>query len=127
MLLSFLFGKKGECRRLNKDAASIVEATRFGQHSEKQCAAALLTRRSLAAIHEATDADPGRYAPALERMRVHHREARRGARDAELTAFTLCIIYLRSEQLGEEALPARESIDDFLSDWAHVEDDFVSA
>ncbi len=126
-MLGWLFGKAGEVKRLCKDAAAIIESTRLGQRSEKQRDIALLTRRTLAEAESIVAVGPEHFDVLLGNLRNAHGEARRAARDSELTAFTLCIIYMRSRQLGGDALTACAAIDDFLADWKHVEDDSFNA
>lgn len=120
-MLSALFGPAAEARRLGRDVHSILEATRLGQRQAVQARMALDTREALAESHRRGGADAQRYGPIIEHFRMRHREAR-GARDeVALTACTLVIIYLRAEQLGDAAAPARAAIDAFVAEWAHLD------
>lgn len=51
----------------------------------------------------------------LAELRSHHREARRGRRDRDLSELTLAIIRIKAEEL--DARGAIEAIDHFLECW----------
>ena len=81
---------------------------------------ALRIRDDLEVAHARGGGDPSRYVPLIDHFRTQHREARRLRDDEALTALTLVIIYLRAERLGAHAAPAREHIDNFISEWTQV-------
>ena len=122
-ILEFLarwFGSKRAARRLDRDAAAIIETARAATSSSKMRATALRIRDDLEAAHARGGSDPSRYAPLVGHFRTQHREARRRRDDEALTALTLVIIYLRAETIGACAQPARERIDEFVSEWTRV-------
>ena len=119
-LLTRWFGSRREARRLDRDAATIIETARSASSSSKVRETALRVRDDLQAAHTRGGDDPSRYAPLIGHYRTQHREARRRRDDAALTALTLVIIYLRAEAIGADAKPARERIDEFISEWTQV-------
>lgn len=114
------FGPRREANRLNRDAATIVEATRATASSPRIRETALRIRDELDTAHTRGGDDPSRYAPLVAHFKTQHREARRRRDDTALTALTLVIIYLRAETVGRDAEPARKRIDDFISEWTRV-------
>ena len=114
------FGPRREANRLNRDAATIIEATGATASSPKVRETALRVRDELDTAHARGGEDPARYAPLVAHFRTQHREARRRRDDAALTALTLVIIYLRAETIGADAEPVRKRIDDFISEWTRV-------
>ena len=114
------FGPRREAHRLDRDAATIIEATRATASSPRVRETALRIRDELDTAHARGGDDPSRYAPLVAHFRTQHREARRRRDDAALTALTLVIIYLRAETVGRDAEPARKRIDDFISEWTQV-------
>ena len=114
------FGSQREARRLDRDAATIIDTAKAASSSSRIRATALRIRDELEAAHARGGDDPSRYAPLVGHFRTQHREARRRRDDAALTALTLVIIYLRAETIGAEADSARKRIDDFISDWTRV-------
>ena len=114
------FGSRREARRLDRDAATIIETAKAIASSSKIRGTALRIRDDLLAAHERGGGDPSRYAPLVAHFRMQHREARRRRDDDALTALTLVIIYLRAETIGADAEPVRERIDDFISEWTQV-------
>ena len=114
------FGPQREANRLNRDAATIIEATGAIASSPKVRETALRIRDELDAAHARGGDDPSLYGPIVAHFRTQHREARRRRDDAALTALTLVIIYLRAETIGRDAEPARKRIDDFISEWTQV-------
>ena len=114
------FGPRREANRLNRDAATIVEATRATASGPRIRETALRIRDELDTAHTRGGDDPSRYAPLVAHFRTQHREARRRRDDTALTALTLVIIYLRAETVGRDAEPARKRIDDFISEWTRV-------
>ena len=118
MLRRFLAGR--EAGRLDRDAATIIEALRNASAGSRVRETAHRIRDELDTAHTRGGDDPSRYAPLVAHFRTQHREARRRRDDAALTALTLVIIYLRAETIGQGAEPARRRIDDFVSEWTRV-------
>ena len=117
--LSRWFGSQREARRLDRDAATIIETAKSASSSSKVRETALRIRDDLQALHD-RGGDPSNHAPLISHLRAQHREARRRLDDTALTALTLLIIYLRAESIGADAAPARERIDEFISEWTRV-------
>lgn len=118
--LDWLFGEKSEARQLGRDARSIINSARVGYRTETQCEMALLTGTTLAQAHERGGDDPARYKPLIDYFKMMHRDAKHARDQTKLTAYTLIIIYLRAEQLGDMAIDARREIDEFIADWSHA-------
>jgi len=114
------FGPGREARRLDRDAATIIETARATASSSKVRATALRIRDDLETAHARGGEDPSRYGPIITHFKIQHREARRRRDDTTLTALTLIIIYLRAETIGAVAKPARTRIDNFVSEWTRV-------
>ena len=114
------FGSQRESCRLNRDAATIIETARLSSSIARIREMALRIRDDLQAAHAHGGDDPSRYAPLIGHFRTQHREARLRRDDNALTALTLIIIYLRAEAIGVDAAPARDRIDDFISEWTQV-------
>ena len=120
MLLARWFGSHREARRLDRDAATIIEAAQSVPPSSKIRETALRISDELEVAHTRGGDDPSRYTRLVEHFKVQHREARRRRDDTALTALTLVIIYLRAEMIGADAEPARRRIDAFVSEWTRV-------
>ena len=115
-----LFGSQREARRLDRDAAAIIETAKSASESSRVRETVRRIRDDLEVAHERGGHDPLRYGPLLHHFRTQHREARRRRDDVALTALTLVIIYLRAETLGAGADSARNRIDEFISEWTRV-------
>ena len=119
-LFSRWFGPQRAAGRLARDAATIIDTARAVTSNERLRGIALRIRDDLEVAHVRGGGDPSRYVPLIDHFRTQHREARRRRDDDALTALTLIIIYLRAERLGAHATPAREHIDNFISEWTKV-------
>ena len=119
-VLARWFGPQREARRLDRDAATIIEAAQSLPSSSKTRETALRISDELEVAHARGGDDPSRYTRLVEHFRNQHREARRRRDDAALTALTLVIIYLRAEMVGADADSARHRIDAFVSEWTRV-------
>ena len=119
-VLARWFGPQREARRLDRDAATIIEAAQSLPSSSKTRETALRISDELKVAHARGGDDPSRYTRLVEHFRNQHREARRRRDDTALTALTLVIIYLRAEMVGADADPARHRIDAFVSEWTRV-------
>ena len=114
------FGSRREAKRLERDAAAIIENAKLASATSRVRETAMRLRDDLQAAHARGGCVPSRYTPLLSHFRTQHREARRRRDDDALTALTLVIIYLRAEAIGADADAARERIDDFVSEWTQV-------
>ena len=114
------FGPQRAARRFARDAATIIDTARAVTSNERVRGIAIRIRDDLEVAHARGGGDPSRYDPIIDHFRTQHREARRRRDDDALTALTLVIIYLRAERLGAHATPARERIDDFVSELTKV-------
>lgn len=119
-MFDFLWGKAREARQLNRDAPVIIESARKDYPSEVVRGIALLVGEQLADARTVLEVNPARRRELIGRVQTKHREARRRIQQAELTAYTLAIIYLRAEPLGAAAAPARTAIDAFVAEWEHA-------
>ena len=114
------FGPQREANRLDRDAATVIEAVGSTASSARVREVALRVRDELETAHVRGGEDPSRYAPLVAHFRTQHREARRRHDDAALTALTLVIIYLRAQIIGAGAEPALKRIDAFVLEWTRV-------
>lgn len=119
-MLFGLFGdrKERQARQLNRDAPVIIEQAEqmFTDNRLKEIADTTVSQ--LARAHEMFGRAPIDLQRAHYEYRTLHKEARRQNEQANLTALTLVIIYLRSEISGVPAAPARATIDQFIARWA---------
>jgi len=106
-----------ESRRLNKDAAAVVEFARVTYRAEILREIARITRDGIAQIDASGADDPQRRKQAVGRFKALHRDARQRQQQAGLTAYTLIIIYASSLEHGDASAPAREAIADYLAQW----------
>ena len=114
------FGPRRAAKRLARDAATIIDTARAVAPNERLRGIATRIRDDLEVAHARGGGDPSGYGPLIDHFRTQHREARRRRDDGALTALTLIIIYLRAEKLGTHGVPARERIDEFVSEWTRV-------
>ena len=114
------FGPQRAARRLARDASTIIDTASAVASNERLRRIAIRIRDDLEVAHARGGGDPSRYAPLVDHFRTQHREARRRRDDDALTALTLIIIYLRAERLGAHGVPARERIDNLVSEWTKV-------
>ena len=123
ILKSLFDNPEREAKRLNRDAAAIVDSAIKSYSNERVRDIALTTLEHLGEA----DAHLEKYSETrdqlLYRFRQLHSEARRRSDQVALTAYTLVIIHLRAEALGPICSPALESIDAFTGQWAHAADD----
>ena len=111
---------KHEIKQLNKDASAIIEYAYKSFRTETVRDAALMTREHLDRVATVYKGDPLGPKRAIVEYRNLHSEAQRRRDDVSLTAFTLLLIYLRAEVQGPPCLPARNAINQFITDWAHA-------
>jgi hypothetical protein len=118
-----LFGDKSEkeIKQLNKDAQVIIDHARQTFRAELLRDIALQSGEHLGRARKVFEPNPIGLKRAIDDYKRLHQEARRQRQDVLLSAFTLVLIYLRSEQQGEPCQPARDIIDGFIAEWAHAE------
>ncbi len=120
-----LFGDKTQrqARRLNKDAPVIIEHARQTFRGDTIRDIALRTTEHLERAHKVFEANAVGLKRAIMEYQRLHREARDHRDDVSLSAFTLVLIYIRAEALGEAGRPAVNAIDDFIAGWEHAQED----
>ncbi len=121
-----LFGDKTqrEARRLNRDAPVIIEhARQTFRRGGMLRDIALRTAEHLERAHKVFEANAIGLKRAIMEYQRLHREARDHHDDVSLSAFTLVLIYIRAEALGEAGRPAVRAIDDFIGEWEHAKED----
>lgn len=106
-----------EARRLNKDAAAIIDMARHTYRESILGEIARLTREGLKQVQDIAGDDEAVRGRELDRYRSLHREARRQHSQTRLTAYTLIIIHIRGLAYGELTAPSREAIGAFLEEW----------
>jgi len=109
-----------EAKRLNRDAATVIDSATKGIPVVRVREIALMTLEHLGEAREHLDKHTQSRDQVLYRFRQLHGEARRRMDQVGLTAYTLIIIHLRAEALGDTASPALEAIDEFIGRWAHA-------
>lgn len=126
-LKSLFDNPQREARRLNRDAATIIDTAVKSFPVERVRDTALMTRERLDEAHEHLEQHSESRDQVLYRYRQLHGEARRRMDQVGLTAFTLVIIHLRAEPLGDLCRPALEAIDAFTGQWAHAAEESADA
>ena len=125
-MLRMLFGlfkprPERESRRLNKDAADILEMARVTYRDSVLSEIARLTRAGIKQMDELVGDDEVLRTRELDQYKTLHREARRQHSETRLTAYTLVIIYGQGLEFGELTRPTRDAIDEFLAEWPSQE------
>lgn len=120
ILKSLLDNPQREAKRLNRDAATIIDSATRSVPVERVRDIAVMTLEHLDETHEHLEAHTESREQVLDRFRQLHREARRRMDQVALTAYTLVIIHLRAEALGAPCGPALEAIGEFTGKWAHA-------
>jgi len=117
-----LFGDKSarEAKRLNTDAQVIVDHACQTFRPDRVREIARMTDEHLQRTQNMFEPDTIGLKRAIAEYERLHQEARRGRRDAELSAFTLVLIHLRADVQGEACQPARDIIAMFIVDPAYV-------
>ncbi len=115
-----LFGNSDErkARQINKDAPVIIEQAEQTFTDTRLSEIAATFSEHLDRAHEMF----GRASIDLKRAEYEYRklnkEARRRNEQANMTALTFVVIYLRAELVGLAAAPARAAIDQFVARWS---------
>ena len=120
-----LFGDKTQkkARRLNRDAPVIIEHARQTFRGNMLRDIALRTAEHLERAHKVFEPNATGLKRAIMEYERLHREARDQRDEVSLSAFTLVLIYIRAEDLGEVSRPAVDTIDDFIGEWEHPKED----
>ena len=120
-----LFGNKTEreIRRLNKDAPNIIEYSYQILSTETVRDAALMTAEHLEHVRQVYMGNSSGPERVIAKYKTHLKEAALRHDNVKLTAFALVVIYVRAEPHGEACAPARQAIDEFISQWAHATED----
>ena len=127
-LLKSLFNNPvREAKRLNRDAPTIIDSATKSFSVARVRDIAIMTLESLAEARAHLEKHEQSRAQMLSRFQQLHGEARRRMDQIALTAYTLIIIRLRAEALGDIADPAGEAIDEFTGRWAHAAEETQSA
>ncbi len=120
-----LFGNKSEreARRLNRDAPVIIEHARQTFRGDRLRNIALRTAEHLERVHKVFEPNAIGLKRAILEYKRLHQEARSQRDEVSLSAFTLVLISVRAEALGEAGRPAVDTIDDFIGEWEHANED----
>jgi hypothetical protein len=120
-LLKSLFNSPvREAKRLNRDAPTIIDSATKSFSVARVRDIAIMTLESLAEARAHLEKHEQSRAQMLSRFQQLHGEAKRRIDQVALTAYTLIIIRLRAEALGDIADSAGEVIDEFTGKWAHA-------
>ena len=119
-IASLLKDPAREARRLNRDTAAILESVTTGYPIESVRDMAVMTAKEIGQAQAHLEMYPDAREEVLSRLTLQHRESRRRMNQVALTAFTLAIIYLRAQALGDACREATDAIDEFTGHWAHA-------
>jgi hypothetical protein len=119
-LKSLFDNPQREAKRLNRDAALIIDSAIKSFPVDRVRETALATLEHLEQAHAHLESHTESRDQLLYRFRQLHSEARRRTDQVPLTAYTLVIIHLRAETLGTLCGPALDAIDEFTGHWAHA-------
>lgn len=120
ILKSLFDSPEREAKRLNRDAAAIIDSASNSFPVDRVRDIALMTLEHLGEAHAHLENHTESREQVLYRFRQLHGEARRRMDQVGLTAYTLLIIHLRAEALGDIAAPALGAIDAFTGEWSHA-------
>ena len=120
VLKSLFDSPEREAKRLNRDAAAIIDSATKSFPVDRVRDIALMTLEHLGEAHDHLSNHDESRDQVLYRFRQLHGEARRRMDQVALTAHTLVIIHLRAEVLGDIAGPALAAIDGFTGQWSHA-------
>ena len=120
-----LFGDKTQkkARRLNRAAPVIIEHARQTFRGNMLRDIALRTAEHLERVHKVFESNAIGLKRAILEYKRLHQEARSQRDEVSLSAFTLVLIYIRAEALGEAGRPAVDTINDFIGEWEHANED----
>ena len=112
-----------EARRLNRDTAAILESATAGYPIESVRDMAVMTAKEIGQAQAHLEMYPDARDEVLAGLTRQHRESRRRMNQVALTAYTLAIIYLRAQALGDACREAIDAIDEFTGHWAHAREE----
>tara|TARA_R110000787_G_scaffold10415_4_gene35331 strand:- start:10775 stop:11215 length:441 start_codon:yes stop_codon:yes gene_type:complete len=115
-----LGGPEYEAKTLTRDVRSLIDML-YGQHgaaSMQKIAAE--ARKQIDEVHRRGINDPQFYARGVLELTELNRAARARRDNIAWSGVTLAIIYIKSEILGDVALPARNAVDGFIDKWSHA-------
>ncbi|NQV83140.1 MAG: hypothetical protein HQ494_04900 [Rhodospirillales bacterium] len=112
--------RNSDIRRLNKDAPLVIEYTRQTTRSDAFRQIAGATARHLVHVRAVYEPTPTGLKRAIAEYQRLHQEARQQHDQISLSAFTLVLIYIRAEGMGEDCRPAMDAIDAFIAEWDHA-------
>ena len=116
-----------DAKRLTRDASTIIDSATKSFPVDRVRDIAIMTLESLTEARAHLEKHEQSRDQMLYRFQQLHGEARRRMDQVALTAYTLIIIRLRAEALGDIADSAGEVIDEFTGQWAHAADGKRSA
>lgn len=117
-----LGGPEHDARMLARDARSLIGMFRGQSGADKLSKIAETARYYIDEVHERGVGDPQFYGRGVQHLTELNRAARQRRDDTAWSGITLAVIYIKSEMLGDAALPARNTIDGFIEEWRHVLD-----
>ena len=122
---NIFYGPEAEGRRLNRDAAYIVNALVEEHYGPIRTEVAGDLRKDIDyAVETFLNKDEVYgFKRAQDHMSRMHNEARKRRDQRALTSLTLAIIYLRAERVGAPAQPALDAIHAYIDEWSPVAED----
>ncbi|MCK5777333.1 MAG: hypothetical protein KAH11_00990 [Rhodospirillales bacterium] len=119
-----LGGPEHDARILARDARAMIDMI-HGQHGADSLGKiANHAKLQIDDVHRRGLNDPQFYQRGVEALTDLNRAARSRRDNIAWSGITLAIIYIKSEMLGDLALPAKNAIDGFIEKWAHaIEED----
>ncbi len=112
--------RNSNIQRLNKDAPIIIEYARQTTRPDNMREIARLTAQHLERAHKIFEPTSIGLKRAIDEYQRLHKEARWQRDNVTLSVFTLVLIYIRAEGMGEDCRPAIDAIDDFIGEWGHA-------
>ncbi len=115
-----LGGPEHDAKTLARDARALIDML-HGQHGAASMQKiAVEARTQIDDVHRRGLNDPQFYARGVLELTELNRAARTRRDNIAWSGVTLAIIYIKSEILGEIAMPARNAVDGFIDKWAHA-------
>ena len=114
-----------EAKHLNKDSIAILDGIVHGSAAVVARAVAKQTKAAIAEGHEKGRNKSDLYQPILDHYRTMNTEAVQARNQIKMSVFSLTIIYLRAEMIGQKAVPARQAIDAFLKSWDYAQENMA--
>ena len=117
-MLGWLFGDKEarEAKQLNRDVPLIIEQAEGMFSPGSMTVVADMTAEHIKRAHDIYGTQAIDFQRALFDYKKLHKDARGRTDQRALSAMTLVIIYLRAEIAGDAARPARDAIEQFVTD-----------